>query len=37
MKDENQVHGFPHAVRKADRTQRVADDGEALLQVEKTV
>ena len=35
--DENQFQGFPRAARKEGRTQRVADDREALLQVEKAV
>ena len=35
--DENQFKGFPRAARKEGQTQRVADDREALLQVEEAV
>jgi hypothetical protein len=35
--NENQFKGFPGATRTKGQTQRVADEGEALLQVEKTV
>jgi PPK2 family polyphosphate:nucleotide phosphotransferase len=34
-KDENQFKGFPCAARRKSQTQRVADDCEALLQVEE--
>src|ERR1035438_1779595 len=34
---ENQFKGFPGAARSKRQTQRVADDGEALLQVEEAV
>src|ERR1035438_3902046 len=35
--DENQHKGFPCAAGRKGRTQRVADDGEAILQVGETV
>jgi hypothetical protein len=35
--DENQLQGFPCAARRKGQTQGVADDCEALLQVEEAV
>jgi hypothetical protein len=37
IKNENQFKGFPGAARRKGQSQGVADHGEALLHVEKTV